>query len=168
MPRPHTGRDADVLNRPTVAAVLPWAVCGVLLVATVSLGWWGITMREQQRDLMSRVQRLQAAAPDRVAPAIVTFGPQATHARLTGPRGRWVMLVVYVEQDRETPLELRSGRVRIWTARELPRRGVIVPPALPASLLPPGEYELVAGDERHRLTVTAAETSSAPSGRSGT
>jgi hypothetical protein len=142
---------------------------GVLLVLAVSLGWWGITMREQQRDLIARVQRLQAAAPDRVQPAIVSFGPQATHARIDGPVGRWIVLVVHVEHDGEARLELRSGRVSLWTAREPARRGVVVPPALPASLLPAGEYELVVDDRIHRLTVTAAATtSSGRSGRSGT
>jgi hypothetical protein len=151
-----------------VAAVLPWAACGVLLVLVVGLGWWGVTMREQQRDLIARIRRLQAAAPDRIAPAIVPFGPDATHARLPLPVGRWVVLVVHVEEDGEARLELRSGRVSLWTAREPARRGVVVPPALPASLLPAGEYELVVNDEIHRLTVTAAAPSSGTSGRSGT
>jgi hypothetical protein len=168
MPRPQAGREPHVLNRPTLAAVLPWALVGVLLILAVSLGWWGVTMREQQRDLISRVERLQTAAPDRVAPAIVSFGPDTTHATLAGPLGRWVVLVVHVEGEADTRLELRSGRVSLWTAREPARRGVVVPPALPSSLLPAGEYELVVNDEVHRLTVTAATRSSGTSGPSGT
>jgi hypothetical protein len=168
MPRPETGRDSEILNRPTVRGVLPWAVVGMLLIASVSLLWWAITMREQQRDLVARVQRLQAAAPDRVAPAIVFFGPEITHATLAGPVGRWIVIVVHVNGEAETRLELRSGRVSLWTAREPARRGVVVPAALPASLLPAGEYELVVNDRVHRLTVTAETTSSATSGRSGT
>ena len=168
MPRPDPGRDPHLLNRPTAGAILPWVAGGLLLMLTVSLGWWGITMREQQRDLMARVQRLQATAPDRVAPAIVSFGPQPTHARIDGPVGRWIVLVVHVEHEGEARLELRSGRVSLWTAREPARRGVVVPAALPASLLPAGEYELVVDDEIHRLTVTAAATSSGRTGPSGT
>jgi hypothetical protein len=168
MPSADPGRDADVLNRPTVTAVLPWAAGGVLLIAVVSLGWWGITMREQQRDLIARLQRLQAAAPDRVAPAIVFFGPDATDVRLAGPVGRWIVFVVYVDHDGETRLELRSGGVSLWTGREPARRGVVVPPPLPASLLPAGEYELVVNDARYRLTVTAAARSSGTYEPSGT
>jgi hypothetical protein len=148
--------------------VLPWVTVGALLIASVSLGWWGITMREQQRDLVTRLQRLQATAPDRLAPAIVSFGPDPTHATLAGPFGRWVVLVVHVNGEGETRLELRSGRVSLWTAREPARRGVVVPAALPASLLPAGDYELVVNDQVHRLTVTAATTSSETSGPSGT
>jgi hypothetical protein len=147
---------------------MPWAIAGVLLIAAVSLGWWGITMREQQRDLVARIQRLQAAAPDRVPPAIVVFGPDRTHATLGGPVGRWVIFVVHVQEDGDTRLELRAGRVSLWTAREPARRGVVVPAALPASLLPAGDYELAVNDVVHRLTVTAATRSSATSGRSGT
>jgi hypothetical protein len=168
MPRPEPGRDPHVLKRPTAAVILPWVAGGVLLVLTVSLGWWGITMREQQRDLIARLQRLQSAAPDRVPPAIVSFGPRPTHARIDGPVGRWIVLVVHVEHAGDARLELRAGRVSLWTAREAARRGVVVPPALPASLLPAGEYELVVDDVIHRLTVTAAATSSGRSGRSGT
>ena len=167
MPRSGAGRDPEVLNRPTVGAVLRWVFGGVLLILTVSLGWWGITMREQQRDLIARIQRLQSTAPDRIPPAIVSFGPDITHATLGGPFGRWVVFVVHVNGDGDTRLELRSGRVSLWTARESARRGVVVPAALPASLLPAGEYELVVNDQVHRLTVTAA-TSSERSGRSGT
>jgi hypothetical protein len=148
--------------------VLPWATIGVLLVTAVSLGWWGITMREQQRDLVARIQRLQATAPDRVAPALVSFGPGPTHATVTGPLGRWVVFVVHVRSDGDTRLELRSGRVSLWTAREPARRGLVVPAALPASLLPAGEYELVVNDEVHRLTVTAAARTSETSEPSGT
>jgi hypothetical protein len=167
MPRAETGRDPELLSRPTASAVLPPVVIAVLLILAVSLGWWGITMREQQRDLVARIQRLQATAPDRVPPVIVSFGPGTTHARFSGPAGRWVVLVVHVDEDGDTRLELRSGRVSLWTSREQARRGVVVPAALPASLLPAGEYELVVNDQVHRLTVTAA-TSSARSGRSGT
>ena len=152
MPRPETERDAEILNRPTAGAVLPWAVIGILLIVSVSLGWWGITMREQQRDLVARVQRLQATAPDRVAPPILVFGPHITHATLSGPVGRWVVLVVHVNGEGDARLELRSGHVSLWTAREPARRGIVVPAALPASLLPAGEYELVVNDQVHRLT----------------
>jgi hypothetical protein len=160
MPRPEAGRDPHLLNRPTVAAVLPWALVGVLLILCVGLGWWGITMREQQRDLVSRMQRLQAAAPDRLPPLLITFDPRITRVDVPRPAGRWVVFVVHVGTDRETRLELRAGRVSLWTARETARHGVIVPAALPASLLPPGEYELQVDDRVHRLTVSAAATSS--------
>ena len=168
MPRPDPGPDPHVLNRPTAGALLLSVAAGGLLILAVGLGWWGITMREEQRDLIGRLQRLQAAAPDRVPPAIISFGPDMTHAIVAQPAGRWVVLVVHLQGEADARLELRSGRVSLWTAREPARRGVVVPPALPASLLPAGEYELVVNERVHRLTVTAAATSSATNAPSGT
>jgi hypothetical protein len=76
----------------------------------------------------------------------------------TAPAGRWVVLVVHVETEGEARLELRSGRVSVWTSREPALHGVVVPAALPASLVPPGEYVLQVNDRVHLLTVTAGRT----------
>ena len=162
MPRPEAGRDPHLLDRPTVGAVLPWAVCGVLLIIAVSLLWWAVTMREQQRDLVSRINRMQATAPDRVPPAIVSLGPDATHATMAAPAARWIVFVIHVRDDGDTRLELRSGRVTLWTANEPARRGVVVPAALPASMLPAGEYELLVDGLVHRLTVAEGDRGQVP------
>jgi hypothetical protein len=150
--------EAHERPRPTPGAVAPWAIIGVLLIVSVGLGWWGITMREQQRDLVARLVRMQATTPDRTPPAIVTIGPDTTRVSMPAPAGRWVVLVVHVEAEGEARLELRSGRVSVWTSREPARHGVVVPAALPASLVPPGEYELQVNDRVHLLTVTAGRT----------
>jgi hypothetical protein len=140
---------------PTVGAVLPWIIVAVLLTLAVALGWWSITMREQQRDLMSRVRRLQDATPDRVPPLVLRIARdgETTFAR---PAARWIVLVFEGEADGAVRLELRSGSVSLWSAVEPARDGLAIPPPLPASLLPPGSYELRVNDRRHRLTVIGA------------
>jgi hypothetical protein len=156
MQRPETGRDPQVLNRPTLGAVLLWALVGVLLTLVVSLGWWGVTMREQQRDLVARVRRLQDATPDRTPPFVIRVSAGTPEIAFAFPSARWIVLVFEGAGEGDLRLELRSGGVSVWTAVEPARGGLAVPPALPASLLPPGAYELRVNDRVHRLTVTAA------------
>ena len=135
---------------------MPWVLIGVLLTLVVSLGWWGITMREEQRDLVARVRRLQDATPDRTPPFVVRVSAEASDIAFAYPAARWIVLVFEGEGQEDLRLELRSGGVSVWTAVEPARGGLAIPPALPASLLPPGAYELRVNDRVHRLTVTAA------------